>query len=279
MAAAPPILLRPLDLGDLLDETFHVYRARFALFAAIALLLALPTLLVSYVSGQFDQFGFFVSLVSHPRSFGPTSLPPPGNPLLALLIYPVTLALAPFTTGALVRAATDVVFGQPSSVPVVLRYVVSRYWPLMGYSIIFSVLGFAVLLFPLFVWLYVRIFAAVPAMIAEGRGPIAGIERSWQLVEGRWWRTLLVVAALWLLQIACGYALVPLFGLAGALLPGLGDVVRGGLLLVGITVASALIEPLRAIGSVLVYIDFRVRREAMDLDQMARRAAAQALGA
>lgn len=270
-AAAPPLRLRPLDLSDLLDEIFQVYRARFALFASLSILLVIPSLVISYFAGQFDQFGFLLSAVG--RLGSPPGAVPTGNQFVPLLIYPVQLVLGPFTIGVLVRAALDVVFGQPTGVRIAARAVLQRYWALLGYFVVYSIVGFSLLIPPLFAWLFVRMIATVPAMIAEGRGPIAGIERSWQLVQGRYWRTLLVVFLIWLLQGAISYGLVPLFGLAAALIPGIDATLRGGLVLVGVTVANALTAPIHAIGTVLLYVDFRVRKEAMDLDQMARSAA------
>lgn len=270
-AAGPPLRLRPLDLSDLLDEIFQVYRARFALFASLSILLVIPSLVISYFAGQFDQFGFLLSAVG--RLGSPPGAVPTGNQFVPLLIYPVQLVLGPFTIGVLVRAALDVVFGQPTGVRIAARAVLQRYWALLGYFVVYSIVGFSLLIPPLFAWLFVRMIATVPAMIAEGRGPIAGIERSWQLVQGRYWRTLLVVFLIWLLQGAISYGLVPLFGLAAALIPGIDATLRGGLVLVGVTVANALTAPIHAIGTVLLYVDFRVRKEAMDLDQMARSAA------
>jgi hypothetical protein len=56
--------LRPLGFGELLDEVFRVYRRHFWLFVSIALVLALPTLVLQIVSGQADQIGFTASLLS-----------------------------------------------------------------------------------------------------------------------------------------------------------------------------------------------------------------------
>ena len=57
--------LRPLSFGELLDEVFRVYRRHFWLFVSIALVLALPTLVLQIVSGQADQIGCHVITVTH----------------------------------------------------------------------------------------------------------------------------------------------------------------------------------------------------------------------
>src|SRR5690348_18444360 len=38
-----PLRLRPLEIGDLLDETFRMYRRHFLLFAGISVILAVPS--------------------------------------------------------------------------------------------------------------------------------------------------------------------------------------------------------------------------------------------
>jgi hypothetical protein len=264
-------LLRPLDLSDILDTTFNIYRSRVALFAGIAVLLSLPALVTAWLGGTFDFWGYAFSQLTEPGTGG--GAPPRSNPIFTILGWLLALVLSPFTTAALVRLAADTVFGQPATVRSVLGYVLRRYLPLLAITFVGAVLSLTIFLLPLFVWLAVRLVAAVPAMVAEGIGPIAGIERSWRLVEGRWWRTLLVVSLLYLLQTACSYGLIPLFGVIAGLLPGLNGTLRGGLVLVGVQLAAALVTPLWAIGTFVIYVDFRVRREALDLDQMARRAA------
>src|ERR1700736_6323302 len=96
-AASPPMPLRAMDLSDILDEAFRIYRSRFALFASAGVLLVLPQLIISYLGGQFDQVGFFVSLITNPS--GLQSPAPAGNALFTLLTYPVALLMAPLTLG------------------------------------------------------------------------------------------------------------------------------------------------------------------------------------
>ena len=42
MSAPAPLRLRPLEVGDLLDETFRMYRRHFFLFAGISVILSIP---------------------------------------------------------------------------------------------------------------------------------------------------------------------------------------------------------------------------------------------
>ena len=63
MSAPTPLRLRPLEVGDLLDETFRIYRRHFLLFAGISVILAIPSAgLQGY--GFFTFFNYIVSSAS-----------------------------------------------------------------------------------------------------------------------------------------------------------------------------------------------------------------------
>jgi hypothetical protein len=106
---APGLRLRPLSFGELLDETFRVYRRHFWLFVSIALLLALPSLVLQILSGQADQVGFSASLLSGATGGGSgQDARPPDLNLVALgLQYLLAIALIPFVEGAIALAAID----------------------------------------------------------------------------------------------------------------------------------------------------------------------------
>ena len=51
--AGTPVRLRPLPLGELLDETFKLYRRYFTVIAGLAVLVRLPNLIITLVSGSY----------------------------------------------------------------------------------------------------------------------------------------------------------------------------------------------------------------------------------
>ena len=62
--AEPLLRLRPLGLGEILDEVFRVYRRHFWVLVSIALLVALPGLALQFASGSASQFGFVLSALN-----------------------------------------------------------------------------------------------------------------------------------------------------------------------------------------------------------------------
>lgn len=124
------------------------------------------------------------------------------------------------------------------------------------------------------VYLYVA-FALAPAVVVlERQGVRASLRRSRQLVAGAWWRTfgiLLLVNVL--ARIIAGILSIPFTVLAfmAAFLLGDGGVNPYGIVpllvtAVGAIIASAVTWPFTAVSSAMVYVDRRIRREALDIE-------------
>ena len=104
----------------------------------------------------------------------------------------------------------------------------------------------------------------------EGVGGFAAMKRSMELVDGRWWATLGRLLAAYVLLFAV------LFGVTA-----LGSAIASGVTLHNVTlyvalggllnvIASILIAPFVAAVLTVIYIDLRVRKEALDIELVAR---------
>jgi len=275
MSVSPPLRLRPLEIGDLLDETFRMYRRHFVLFAGISAILSIPSaalfaLLLGSFSSVLQQSNGTLTDVSF------------LTPLLAAFAagFVISLVILPFTMGAVMYAACESSLGRPVTAGGVFFGVLRRYFPLLGYWTLFLVslyLALALCVLPviLWIWIFVSWIAVTPAMFVENIGLGAAMGRSWRLVEGRWWRTFLILFLMvilwWVVQIALGaflqlgQVLLQLFVspfLAAAISAASGQIV------------GAVVNPILQIAIVLIYFDLRVRKEGMDLFQMAYRLSA-----
>jgi membrane-anchored glycerophosphoryl diester phosphodiesterase (GDPDase) len=273
-AGEPLLRLRPLGLGEVLDDIFRVYRRHFGLLCGIALVLTVPGLLVQFASGSAGSFGFLLGALlnlGNPAAFA-GQVPQQPDLVLFGLSYLVLIAAIPFTVGAVTLAAIDLLLGNPVTIRSALRRVARRYWGLLGLTGMYLLVSPLALCFPVLIWLAIRWVVAVPVMLAEGAGPIRGLQRSWELTRGSWWRLFGILLVMYLLQSVVSGAL-GVFALPAALLiPFVPDVVRGGILLTISTLAGALVLPVLYLCVVLMYFDLRVRREDFDLDQLARQA-------
>jgi hypothetical protein len=264
VSATTPLRLRPLEIGDLLDETFRMYRRHFVLFAGLSVIFAIPTAAVT----GFTLYTLF-NTVLKPGSrvvIEPTILIWYAGFLL------VTLALVPFQYGAVTYAACESALGRPVTLSGVLQGVVRRYFPLLGYMLLISLMAIAFCLLPLWIWIWVGWCVVMPVMFIENVGLIEAMGRSWRLVQGRWWRTLLVLFLMFVVYYVVSLALRAFLALGQALL----QLVLSQLVIVWISAATSaivdsLVYPIVQIAIVLIYFDLRVRKEGLDLFQQAQR--------
>jgi hypothetical protein len=109
-------------------------------------------------------------------------------------------------------------------------------------------------------------------MFVENIGLGAALGRSWRLIEGRWWRTFLILFLMYILIQVVATALQAFLYLGQILL----SAVVSTYLSIAISEAtgilvSSLVSPILQIATVLIYFDLRVRREGLDLFQLAQR--------
>ncbi|MEU2286525.1 hypothetical protein ABZ614_32125 [Streptomyces sp. NPDC013178] len=138
------------------------------------------------------------------------------------------------------------------------------------------------------VWLLVRFSLASPALMLEKQGIKKALGRSAKLVRGSWWRVFgIQLLSLFIANMVAMIVAVPFVLLGGILSDGgLGAFADGSSELgwtylivsgVGSVIGSLITFPITAGVTVLLYIDQRIRREALDLD-LARAAGVQGYG-
>ncbi|WP_349816423.1 hypothetical protein [Streptomyces sp. MRC013] len=127
-------------------------------------------------------------------------------------------------------------------------------------------------------WLMVRFSLSYSVVMLERQGVVASLRRSARLVRGSWWRTFgililtVLLTFLVMMIVAVPFSLLA-FAVSGE---GMGGLLSGGvspydwtflvITHVGAVVASAITYPISAGVPVLLYVDLRIRREALDLE-------------
>ncbi|MFI6446065.1 hypothetical protein [Kitasatospora sp. NPDC050543] len=133
---------------------------------------------------------------------------------------------------------------------------------------------------PLAVWVGIQLSLSAPALMLEKQGVMTALARSRRLVRGSWWRifgiTLLtnVVVRIVAGIVAMPFSVVALvvsgdsfiddsaFGASALELPPIALLLNA----IGGTVAGTITIPVSAAISVLLYVDQRIRREALDIE-------------
>jgi hypothetical protein len=282
----PSFVLRPRDVGGLLDLAVVLYRRNFSTYVGIVALMQVPVSLVLTLANI---------VLLDPDSLRQTpARPPPGASPDAIASYQagtvaavsdllsrglLILALAVLggillniATGALAHAITAAYLGRPLSLRDAYR-AVRRQVPALTGLILLMILSTVLLIVPpLFAWVFISWSFATQAVVLERQGVTGALARSWSLVSGSWWRVFGAYLLLLLIDVILGLApsvLSPLLAFTGASWAVETIVVQFAGLLV-----TVLYVPIRLAGMTLLYFDLRVRKEGLDLQMALDRQAA-----
>jgi hypothetical protein len=297
--------LRPLGIHEILSGAFAVltryWRTALTVSAAIA---AVSQLLVALVTAALPagSTGVDLTLSStgdpnadlHRALTSLADIAPLGGATGAISLFAGTLA-----TAALASVASKAVMGKPASTAETWRTVSSRLLSVLGLALFVTCATFgtlaasaapslianaagasdaaisatALLLLPgsaVALWLCISMSLAAPALVLERQGIRAAVARSFRLVRGAWWRVLGVTVVVGILtDMASGIIALPFtvvdFAINGS---GSDGTAASSLLLaaIGGFIGGALTFPVTAGSSTLLYIDQRIRREALDLE-------------
>ncbi|BDZ58998.1 MULTISPECIES: glycerophosphoryl diester phosphodiesterase membrane domain-containing protein [Barrientosiimonas] len=294
LAARPGVIpLRPLTLSDVFEGAVRTIRgnpgATLGLALLVAIVFTLPGLALTLGLGQVDpgEDGLRELLLVLNQQ-GSSWLQNLGG-----------IALS----GMLTVVVADAVLGRRMSIGQAWSRVKGRLLALIGVNIlqilivflplmlvialaigigygaspeVGVIVGFLLVLavIPVLVFLYVKLLFASAITVLERQGPITALKRSWALTRDQWWRIfgISLLATVLVLIIS-----VMLLGFAGIFI-GLAAFTAGGTSAsVGSTVASLLVSmvimtlttPFTAGVTSLLYLDQRIRKEALDVTLMA----------
>lgn len=268
-----------MPLGELLDETFKLYRRHFTVIAGVALAVVLPNLIITLISGSYRASPFTYIQQVIQNASDPAALQAvqarqqQATSPLYLLSFPLALVMVPFTVGAIYYAATALAAGSVETVGSILMGTLRRYFALFGIAALTFLVGVCAILIvtiPVVIWVEIRWAVAYPALLAERVGPVTALGRSWALVKDNWWRTVGVIILVSILVSIIQVAVGGLLGGIAALVPGLSSDMRAGVVTVITALVGALVGAITPIAVTMLYLDLRVRKEGVDLDQLAR---------
>ncbi|MGW6822937.1 glycerophosphoryl diester phosphodiesterase membrane domain-containing protein [Streptomyces sp. NPDC055005] len=298
-AAKPGVIpLRPLGLGEILDGAVSTMRSHWRSVLPITLVVAV----IVQVFGVLVQKYVMEDVETYPRGGSGTDLSAGdvvGYIALTGATYLVQILGTILATAMLTMIFSRAILGQPSSVATAWRESRSQLPRLIGLTLLVGlalVVAVGVLIVPAFlfesvalaaltllvlvpvvVWLGVALSLSSPALMLEKSTVAKAIARSWKLVKGSWWRifgiTLLtgIITAIITGIIYYPLSMIGVFGFGD----GLDSVMDGsasyswGFLIFGgvaLIIAQTITMPIQAGVTVLLYVDQRIRREALDLD-------------
>jgi len=272
-----------LGVGEILDGGFATVRRHPRVVLGVSFVLgALVGLAQMGLAWWLSDVGSVLTS-SAPRSSagGETLAVTAGGVTAALISYVVSSIFAALLAGFVTVVVGKAILGRIPDGRESLRETAKRWWPLLWVSITAGGLPFApfaamLVIGPLGiipalaigVYLWGKLALTVPAFMLERRGVGASVARSWRLTQGAFWRTwglralTYMVARIGALVVAAPFAIPTYNALANDQSPSTTAVVMAA---IGSSIAWMLTEPFVAAALTLIYVDRRMRAEALDL--------------
>ena len=252
--SAPPPLPQG-GFGRITDATFSVFGAHYLPFILIALLPQIPLLVAGIVSQMGIGPIFTFDLPVEPGE-------EPVDPL-QISLWEVLGGLLSFVTsivagGATIYAVGRHFLGSPVLVQRSYEYAWARFPKLLGSFVLVLlilivpiVLSFFIIGIPLLIFAIVALLFVTHAVAIEQLGPTDALKRSWNVVQGNWWRAFGLLAGITLAIVG---ATLIIFLPAGRFLP-------PALVVLLSTAFSTVVTPIATIAITVLYFDIRVRKE------------------
>ncbi|MGQ9675337.1 MAG: hypothetical protein ACUVX1_06685 [Chloroflexota bacterium] len=266
--------IRPMGVGDILDEMIRLFRQNFLTFIGIAAVPLVPMGVLQML--QMAIVGYGVDSLSTLSDegvyqFGPSAL----SLLLSLVSFLATL----LCYAALTSAVSQRYLGQAISVGGSYGLAIPHFWRLLGASMLIGVVALALSLtvigIPVAIFLVIRWAIFMQAVVIEGQG--FGLTRSSSLVKGTWWRVfgILIVAGIFLYVLYLIPTLLIAIPLGIAALVAIPEsfLLFSAAFLVVNTLLGIVTAPIIPIVSTLLYYDLRIRKEGFDLEMINERLA------
>ncbi|MCF3183671.1 hypothetical protein IPZ70_27565 [Streptomyces polychromogenes] len=309
-AAKPGVIpLRPLGLGEILDGAVATLRGHWRSVLSVSLVVAALSEIALLAVQRLTMDSLTVpdtqptTPAQAVRALGDAGFLYGAQYYLEVLgLILVTALLAPTVSRA--------VLGQPSTLGGTLKAVRPLAPRLLGLTGLLLLGSLAAGLLPalpgillgsaaltalgipvglvLLAWFYVTFALAPPALMLERGTPAAALRRSAKLVRGSWWRVFGISLLTWIIRTITSTVIVmPFAAIAMVLAPGgLSGFLDGSAALswtvlvitgIGAIAGATVTTPMQTGVTTLLYIDQRIRREALDLE-LARAAGVEGYG-
>jgi len=275
-------VLRPLRLGELLDQAIRLYRRHFLTFIGIIAVAYIPlTILQVVVSGLlatsiatvnpreiFTSPGYWIGIFS-----------------TFVLLFIQFILIQGFATGALTRAVANTYLGREINILDSYRGMGRSWLSLLGALLLIAVLAVLAFIYSfivpclgwftglgMMVFLLGAINPLVPSIvILEGQGPLVSLRRGWSLARRRFWPVLGYIFVLYLFSLIVVTGPTTLVNLAlTSLFRSFDNPVTAQIIVVIVQALVGLLfaliyYPLQMTSFTLIYLDLRVRTEGFDI--------------
>ncbi|AQU68439.1 hypothetical protein BBN63_21725 [Streptomyces niveus] len=306
MAAKPGVIpLRPLGVGEILDGAVSTLRAHWRTVLGVTIVVAVISQIGDILVQRYLlPEPVDIDPNASPTEALNQAVDAMQSSLIALApSLLITIIGTLFTTAVLTVVISRSVLGRSVTLSDAWTEARPRLLQLLGLTLLLPVMGALVVtvgILPglligsgagialtmfgglaalvLVIWLMVSFSLASPALMLERQGIVASLRRSAKLVKGTWWRIFGILLLTMLLTFVVSMIIAVPFSLVAMAVDGEGvsglfsdsgpDFGWPFLIITGIgtVISTSITLPISAGVSVLLYVDQRIRREALDLE-------------
>jgi hypothetical protein len=294
---------KPKTFGQILDHTFSLSKNRFKDFFLILLIFMGPVYLLQAMIELISGTSFFRDMragnnwfqqmmanINETNTIDTSNLSSEiGSLLVAVLVGILGAILFPVAEAAILLAIHHIRKNEEYTVGSVIRQAFSRFWPILGSTILFGLITFGIILVPLVIVVLAGVFGSfispflgIPLAIllflgfAVGIGLLLtrwsfyfgsvvlendapGLFRSWRLTKKRTWMTMGLYIVFYLIISCVSFAVQATFSAI------LGNSV---LLSIIVNLISLFTTLFFSVGYAIMYLDLKLRHDADDLKEM-----------
>jgi hypothetical protein len=237
------------SVGQVLKRSFSTFFANFIPFFVLALILYLPSLILSY--GSLDDLQ--------------SGIATPQYSAADFVAIALSVVLSYILIGALVYGTVQHLTGRKAGLGDIIGRGLSRVIPVIVIAILLSIvvsIGFVLLIVP-GIFLVVVYSVVIPAAVVERPGIIGSFNRSWDLTKGYRWPVLGLLLIL--------FVILLVFSIVVGGAAGIGFVFMDSLALIVIAdyVISAITGVFASVVIAVLYHDLRVAKEGVSSEQIA----------
>lgn len=287
---------RPKSFGQILDHTFSLSKSHFKEFFLIMLIFLGPIYLlqalmelmagVSFFRGTGMEGSWAEQVLFNLEGTESVNV---GADLALAVAGLLAIFIAPVSTAAIMLAINHLRKGEPYTIGSVIRQAFSRYWPMLGSTLLFMLIASGLFGIPIILiviggaigaFIHPAIGVAIGVLLFIGlvvgcgylltrwsfyfgsvvfKEESPGLSRSWRLTKGRFW-PLFGLYIVFFLIISAISATVEL-----SLAMLLGQSVLLSLIVNAVTIFTTMIL---TVGYTIMYFDLKIRHDADDLKEM-----------
>lgn len=289
-------LNRPKGFGEILDTAFTLCKHHFSGFFLIALVLIGPVYLVQSLILLLTGTSFFRETASGNNwfeqtinSFEATANTTLGEDLANIGVGLLSLIFIPVAQAAILLAVSRLKQSEAFKIGGVIRQAFSKFWLILGGSLIFGIIFFAMIFVPTIVILIIGVisivadpFAGLVMMIllmlgvgltaayfltrwsfylgtAVFENNIPGLMRSWHLTRKNSWKVFGIYIVFFLIFLAISLAI------ESVVIALLGNSVLYSII---VNLVTLLTTTIFMVGYAVIYFDLKIRQSGDDLQDM-----------